>query len=72
MKEVSCLNAKTASKTIPGIPWGDPAGIGPEVVAGALQKNVEARLDRGVMISAGRRQRSVEKGRQDTGRKMPW
>jgi 4-hydroxy-2-oxoheptanedioate aldolase len=37
-----------------------------------LPDNVEQRLDSGVMIGAGRRQDSAEKGRRYTKRKMPW
>jgi 4-hydroxy-2-oxoheptanedioate aldolase len=37
-----------------------------------LPENVEKRLDEGVMIGAGRRQDSAEKGRRYTKRTMPW
>jgi 4-hydroxy-2-oxoheptanedioate aldolase len=37
-----------------------------------LPDNVEQRLDEGVMIGAGRRQDSAEKGRRYTKRTMPW
>jgi 4-hydroxy-2-oxoheptanedioate aldolase len=37
-----------------------------------LPENVAERLDRGVMIGAGRREDSAEAGRKHTGRKMPW
>jgi 4-hydroxy-2-oxoheptanedioate aldolase len=37
-----------------------------------LPDNVEQRLDDGVMIGAGRRQDSAEKGRRHTKRTMPW
>jgi 4-hydroxy-2-oxoheptanedioate aldolase len=37
-----------------------------------LPENVEAQIDRGVMIGAGRRQDSAEKGRRYTRRDMPW
>ena len=37
-----------------------------------LPENVEKRIDEGVMIGAGRRQDSAEKGRRDTIRQMPW
>src|SRR5215831_4271320 len=37
-----------------------------------LPENVEQRLDEGVMIGAGRRQDSAEKGRRHTKRTMPW
>jgi len=37
-----------------------------------LPENVEQRLDDGVMIGAGRRQDSAEKGRRHTKRTMPW
>jgi 4-hydroxy-2-oxoheptanedioate aldolase len=37
-----------------------------------LPENVEKRLDDGVMIGAGRRQDSAEKGRRYTKRTMPW
>jgi 4-hydroxy-2-oxoheptanedioate aldolase len=37
-----------------------------------LPDNVERRLDDGVMIGAGRRQDSAEKGRRYTKRTMPW
>ena len=37
-----------------------------------LPENVEKRLDEGVMICAGRRQDSAEKGRRYTKRAMPW
>lgn len=37
-----------------------------------LPENVEQRLDEGVMIGAGRRQDSAEKGRRHTKRQMPW
>ena len=37
-----------------------------------LPENVERRIDEGVMIGAGRRQDSAEKGRRYTKRKMPW
>ncbi|RPJ59353.1 MAG: hypothetical protein EHM23_14355 [Acidobacteria bacterium] len=37
-----------------------------------LPENVEAQIDRGVMIGAGRRQDSAEKGRRYTKRQMPW
>jgi len=37
-----------------------------------LPDNVEAQIDRGVMIGAGRREDSAEKGRRYTKRKMPW
>ena len=37
-----------------------------------LPDNVERRIDEGVMIGAGRRQDSAEKGRRYTKRTMPW
>ena len=37
-----------------------------------LPDNVEAKIDKGVKIGAGRRQDSAEKGRKYTKRKMPW
>ncbi|MFQ5741498.1 MAG: aldolase/citrate lyase family protein [Acidobacteriota bacterium] len=37
-----------------------------------LPENVEAQIDRGVMIGAGRRRDAAEKGRRYTKRKMPW
>jgi len=37
-----------------------------------LPDNVNNRLDRGVMIGAGRREDAAEKGRAHTNRKMPW
>jgi len=37
-----------------------------------LPENVERRIDEGVMVGAGRRQDSAEKGRKYTNRKMPW
>jgi 4-hydroxy-2-oxoheptanedioate aldolase len=37
-----------------------------------LPDNVEAQIDRGVMIGAGRREDSAEKGRLYTKRRMPW
>ncbi len=37
-----------------------------------LPENVEAQIDRGVMIGAGRREDSAEKGRRYTKRQMPW
>jgi 4-hydroxy-2-oxoheptanedioate aldolase len=37
-----------------------------------LPDNVERRLDEGVMVGAGRRQDSAEKGRRYTKRTMPW
>jgi 4-hydroxy-2-oxoheptanedioate aldolase len=37
-----------------------------------LPDNVEKQIDRGVLIGAGRRQDSAEKGRKYTERKMPW
>ena len=37
-----------------------------------LPENVEKRIDDGVMIGAGRRQDSAEKGRRYTKRAMPW
>ncbi len=37
-----------------------------------LPDNVEKQIDRGVMIGAGRRQDSAEKGRRYTKRRMPW
>jgi 4-hydroxy-2-oxoheptanedioate aldolase len=37
-----------------------------------LPENVEKRIDEGVMIGAGRRQDSAEKGRRYTKRQMPW
>jgi 4-hydroxy-2-oxoheptanedioate aldolase len=37
-----------------------------------LPDNVEQKIDWGVMIGAGRRQDSAEKGRKYTKRKMPW
>jgi len=37
-----------------------------------LPENVENQIDRGVMIGAGRREDSAEKGRRYTKRQMPW
>jgi 4-hydroxy-2-oxoheptanedioate aldolase len=37
-----------------------------------LPDNVEGQIDRGVMIGAGRREDSAEKGRRYTKRQMPW
>jgi len=35
-------------------------------------QHVEQQIDKGVMISAGRRQDSAEIGRKYTKRRMPW
>ena len=37
-----------------------------------LPDNVKKRIDKGVMIGAGRRKDSAEIGRKYTNRKMPW